>query len=574
MNKRIKILSVVLTLLLIAGLLAGCTAVQVKGTLTVNADNSGTREIIGMIPKIDDNGDGYGSCYYYFKLHGDELKAKIEEIFSANVEGSAEWLKVEVDDSDEAWETITMSFDFTSIEDYTAKLKAMAFDEAAAAVYADPTFTRNDDGTFTYAEPAGAATAIFKSLQTAIMADDTVFDPSCTKDGTALNTAASLDDLIGYGVEFIKPENGDILLLTVDGGEQIVVPDENGVFTFTGSASGEIAEVEHETTMVLHYGFDEALTNDGTAADNDLVYGNGSPENGPVFEDAVVGKGIHLDGKTFLASPNKDYKYKEMTVSFYYRFDAYTETDTGANMVIVPAGLGALGAGVIDIEFLKETGAPDVQLMAKMNSVDWMTQDKLFSEEFTLGDKLNEWHHYAIVYMNEYEDGEISDAFVYMYVDGVQAARSRLSVAAGLTYCLGLFDDGAYGDPNGGFNVGGYFEADQVKRACTGCLDELMVFDGALTPEEINALCYTAKVDHPYDPNAEAEPAPVVTEAPVEPEPAKPAEPEPAKPAEPEPAAPAPEKKDYTGLIIGIAAAVVAAAAVIVVVILRRKKKA
>lgn len=54
-----------------------------------------------------------------------------------------------------------------------------------------------------------------------------------------------------------------------------------------------------------------------------------------------------------------------MTISFDYRMDAYTQTDSGANMVIVPAGLGALGAGVIDVEFIKEADAEGVQLLGK-----------------------------------------------------------------------------------------------------------------------------------------------------------------------------------------------------------------
>ena len=559
MKKRTLILSLLLVMLTAAVIFTACTAVQVKGRLDINADGSGTRTVVGMISKTDDNGDGYGSCYYFFRLHGEELKAKLASLYAGAVEGSGDWLRIDVDDSGEAWEVVTLSFDFTSFEDYAAKLRSMAFDDTTTAVYEDPVFTRNADGTFTYTESAATVTAVFKSLQLAVMADETLFDFACTKDGTPLNTASSMDDLTGFGVELIKPENGDAMVLTVDGGAEIVVPNDNGYFTFTGSASGEQHVEPHETTMVLHYGFDGALNNGGTAEGNDLVYGPGSTAGGPVFEDAVVGKGIKLDGKTYLASPNTDYKYREMTVSFYYRMDAYTETDTGANMVIVPAGLGALGAGVIDIEFLKETAAPGVQLMAKMNSLDWMTQDKLYSEEYLLDGRMNEWHHYAIVYMNEYEDGTISDAFVYMYVDGILAARARLSVAAGLTYCLGLFDDGSFGDPNGGFNVGGYYEAEQVKRACTGCLDELMVFDGALSAEEINTLCYTTKVAHPYDPNAQVD-----TETQKQDPPAT------SKPGD----SGEPGKTNVTTIVIIAAAAVAVIAAVVVVLAVTKKKKA
>jgi hypothetical protein len=191
-----------------------------------------------------------------------------------------------------------------------------------------------------------------------------------------------------------------------------------------------------------------------------------------------------------------------MTISFYYKMDSYTQTDTGANMIIVPAGLGALGGGVIDLEFIKDGEAEGVQLLAKMNSSDWQTQDKLYSDGYFMEAHLNEWHNYTIVYQNEYDEfGNINDSFVYMYIDGQVATKARLSVAAGLTYSLGSFDDGSAGTPNGGFNVGGYIENGTVKRACTGTLDNLKVFDGALSEEDVKSLCYTTAVEKPYDPS-------------------------------------------------------------------------
>ena len=173
-------------------------------------------------------------------------------------------------------------------------------------------------------------------------------------------------------------------------------------------------------------------------------------------------------------------------------------------MIIVPAGLGALGAGVIDLEFIKDSEAEGVQLLAKMNSADWQTQDKLYSEGYFMELHLEEWHNYTIVFQNEYDEfGNINDAFIYMYIDGQLAVKSRLSVAAGLPFSLGSYDDGSSGTPNGGFNVGGYYENETVKRACTGVLDNLMIFDGALSEEDVKSLCYTTAVSKPYDPATE-----------------------------------------------------------------------
>lgn len=554
MKNKVKAIALVLVMSMLLTVFAACTAVQVASDLVINADGSGTRTLTGLISKQDDNGDGYGSAYYYFRLHGADLQAKIESIYAEKVPGSGEWLKIAVDDSAADWEVVTITFDFASIDDYTAKLKALAYDETMAAAYADPTYIANDDGSVTYTESSQVMTAIYKSLQMSIMADDTAYDPASTKDGVALNNGSADGQLEEYGVELIKAENGDPLTVQINGGDVTVVPNVDGVFTYTTASNGGNTE-EHETSMVLHYGFDEALTNAGTAADNDLTYGVGSTEGGPVYEDGVVGKAIKLDGATYLASPNKSYNYKEMTISFYYRMDAYTETDTGANMIIVPAGLGALGGGVIDVEFIKDGDADGVQLLGKMNSSDWQTQDKLYSEEYYMENRLNQWHHYTLVFSNEYDEaGEISDAFVYMYIDGQLAARSRLSVAAGLTYSLGLYDDGAYGDPNGGFNVGGYYEAEIVKRACTGAIDELMVFDGALTEEEINTLCYTVKVSNEYDPNGQEE-VPNQTE-----------------PNATEPTDDDGEKKPGNGGLIAVIVIVVAVIAVAAVVVLRKKK--
>jgi hypothetical protein len=485
-------------------MMTGCTAVQVSASIIFNEDGSGSRTITASIAK-NDYQDGYGSAYYYLTTHGDKLADYLQATYTTNIKGSEGWLKITVDDSGADWEVINFTFDFSSFEDYTTKLAALAYDKTAAAAYAAPELTANEDGTVTYSENTAVLTAIFKSIQTTLMADTTMFDVNSTKDGTALNDgSADLQSLKDYGVELMKTDFGNAMTIQIGAGEATPVEATDGVYTLTGSyAGGEIPKEEHVTTNVLNYGFNGDLTNAGTAAENDLTYGTGSTGDGPVFVEGIDGQAIQLDGNTYLASPNKSYSYAEMTISFYYKMSAYTQTDTGANMIIVPAGLGALGGGVIDIEFIKDGDVEGVQLLAKMNSADWQTQDKLYSEGYFMEAHLDEWHNYTIVFQNEYDEfGNINDAFVYLYIDGQVAAKARLAVAAGLTYSLGLYDDGSYGDPNGGFNVGGYMESATVKRACTGVLDNLLVFDGALSEEEVKSLCYIAAVEKPYDPNA------------------------------------------------------------------------
>ena len=531
MKTNKKRLSLFLALMLtVIMTLTGCTAVQVSGKLQLNKDGSGERTIEGRIAK-NDYQDGYGSAYYYLKQHGDDLAAYIKDVYTEKVPGSEEWLTVAVDDSADDWEVVKLTFAFTSFEDYTEKLTSLAYDETAAAAFAAPSFGQDDAGNVTYSES--------------------------TKDGTALNDgSADLQSLTDSGVELMKPENGVVMTISVDGAEETAMAEANGTYTFGAAGDKEPAE----TACVLYYTFDDTLANSGTEADNDLVFGTGSTGDGPVYEDGLDGKAIKFDGATYLASPNKDYNYEEMTISFDYRMDAYTQTDTGANMVIVPAGLGALGAGVIDVEFVKEADADGTQLLSKMNSADWQTQDKLFSEGYLLEAHMGEWHNYTLVYQNEYDDsGEINDSYVYMYIDGKLATRSRLAVAAGLTYSLGLYDNTAE-NANGGFNVGGYYEAETVKRGCTGALDNLRVFNGALSEEEVNTLCYVNKVDKEYDPAATDTPD---TTGETEESTAQ-------TPATEE--ASTTESSSNTAVVVVVVVVIVVAAAVVVVLVSKKKK--
>ncbi len=503
-KKYISKITLVALLAVMMLALTGCTAIQISAAILFNEDGSGSRTITASIPKNDDNQDGYGSGYYFLKLHGDKLADYLKANYTAKVAGSEGWLNITVDDSGAEWEIVNLTFNFSSFEDYKTKLASLAYDATAAAGYIAPEFITGEDGVVTYTENTAVLTAIFKSIQTTVMADDTMFDFNSTKDGVALNNGTSdLQSLTDYGVELMKPDFGNSMTVQFGAGEATPITATDGVYKISGTYTGaEVPTEEHVTTNVLNFGFNGDLSNAGTAAENDLIYGTGSTEGGPVFAEGIDGQAIKLDGNTYLASPNKSYSYNEMTLSFYYKMENYTETDTGANMIVVPAGLGALGGGVIDIEFIKDGDVEGVQLLAKMNSADWQTQDKLYSEGYFMEAHLNEWHNYTLVFQNEYDEfGNINDAFVYMYIDGQVAAKARLSVAAGLTYSLGLFDDGTYGDPNGGFNIGGYFENGAVKRASTGLLDNLLVFDGALSAEEVNSLCYTTAVEKPYDPS-------------------------------------------------------------------------
>lgn len=467
--------------------MASCTAISVKGDLVLNENGTGSRTVTGVIAKNDDQGDGYGQAYHYLKIHGSELETYVENVYAEKISGSGEWLDVTVTDG-EAQETIELSFEFDTFADYTEKLGKLVKFGAEDAVYTAPTLTENDNGSVTYTESVTVQTAVYQALQTYIMNDETAFDIDCTVDGDKQNTKASKDDLIS-GVELDK--TAPMTIKIGAGAAQTVVADGNQNFTLTANWDGSKVSAK-ATECVLNYAFDDNITNSGKAGEEgNLTLGKGTSV--ATYVEGVEGKAFYFNGETYLASPNKTYAYDEMTVSFYYMMEAYNETDTGANMVVVPAGLGALGGGVIDLEFMKEADSDSVQFLVKMNSSNWQVQDKLYSETEI---KVNEWHCYTIVFKNVYDDdGAIDAAYVSVFVDGERTDRMELSVAAGLKYSLGAYDDGAYGDPNGGFNVGGYYENETVKRGCKGALDNLKIFDGALSEEEVKTLCYTVPVN-------------------------------------------------------------------------------
>lgn len=474
-------------------LLASCTAVSVKGDLVLNQDGTGSRTITGVIAKNDNNSDGFGSAYYYLTKHGSELESYVETVYSVKISGSADWLTVTVDDSSAEQETISLSFEFTSFADYTTKLGALVQFGDEEASYVAPTLVENDNGSVTYTESTTVLTSVYKALQTYIMNDDEIFDFDCTIDGEKTNTDPmnDFDTLLSSGVELDKLSP---LTVKIGSGKATALTADGDSFTLTANWDGSPV-AEHVTECVLDYTFNDTLNNAGTlGADGNLTLGTGSSQTSATYVEGIDGKGYYFDGTTYLASGNRTFSYDELTVSFYYKMEEYFETDTGANMVIVPAGLGALGGGVIDLEFIKEDGEDGVQMLVKMNSSNWQVQDKMYTDEYIA---LNEWHCYTVVFQNVYDDdGEIDSAYVSLYVDGERVQRMELSVAAGLKYSLGSYDDGTAGTPNGGFNVGGYYENETVKRGCKGVLDNLKVFDGALSAEEVKTLCYTVPVNN------------------------------------------------------------------------------
>ena len=187
--------------------LAGCTAIQIGGSITMREDGSGTR-VIRMYVFDSDNGDGYGNAIRYLRLRGEPLRAKVLEHLSRGI-GDTSWLTVTVHtgtqmnvntNRNHTAEIVTITFNFTSFDDYSARMSQLAH-FGSRTLPSDSEFrppvmqaTRTQ---FRFRESSNTALWAIRPLFHSMIADPQVFD--FTAGGT--NTNADLDQLIFFGLE-------------------------------------------------------------------------------------------------------------------------------------------------------------------------------------------------------------------------------------------------------------------------------------------------------------------------------------------------------------------------------------
>lgn len=133
-------------------MMTGCQAALISSNVLVNADGSGTKTITAVIYGDDSILAGeenaaepgtVGNNSKYLLVSGDDLIAKIKSYSALD--------SLEVTAVPDGLNTIvTVSYSFDSIEDYTAKTKTLAKDNADSIEA--PTFTQNADGSYTYKE--------------------------------------------------------------------------------------------------------------------------------------------------------------------------------------------------------------------------------------------------------------------------------------------------------------------------------------------------------------------------------------------------------------------------------------
>lgn len=146
----------------------GCQAALVSSNVTVNADGSGVKTITAVIYGDETILAGeenvaepstVGNNSKYLLVSGDALVAKLKSYSGLE--------DVEITTTEENGNTtVTVTYTFDSIDDYAAKTKLLAGDDADHIEA--PTFTENGDGTYTYKENTEntkySLDNIFKSL--------------------------------------------------------------------------------------------------------------------------------------------------------------------------------------------------------------------------------------------------------------------------------------------------------------------------------------------------------------------------------------------------------------------------
>lgn len=180
MKKKALLATAALSAATIALVLTGCQAGLVTSDLAMNEDGSGTKTITceilsdtSLIPGTPDSTVGNNSAYLL--VYGDELEAKVKS-YSA-----LEDIEVNATLNDQGDTILTLSYSFSSIEEYNQKTKTLAKDEAS--LIQDATFTESgtdESGNklYTLREYTDNTKNSVDNLFESLFYDETAFDTS------------------------------------------------------------------------------------------------------------------------------------------------------------------------------------------------------------------------------------------------------------------------------------------------------------------------------------------------------------------------------------------------------------
>ena len=219
-----------------------------------------------------------------------------------------------------------------------------------------------------------------------------------------------------------------------------------------GSLAGFAATTPSISGLVSSWSFDDECETGGKCAD-DAGTNSGTPMGNPVFVPGIKGTAIALDGTTskyVIMNPINNFPSTEITTTFWVKTS--DSGDVGIFSYAISSQANAF--------LIYSSSSLKINIMG--TSIDTSVK---FND--------NQWHQVVVTWRN-------SDGLLIVYKDGVENER-KTGIKTGTT----LTSNGALVFGQEQDSVGGGFETGQAFK---GLLDEVQLYNRALTADEITAL--------------------------------------------------------------------------------------
>ncbi len=215
------------------------------------------------------------------------------------------------------------------------------------------------------------------------------------------------------------------------------------------------------------------------------------------WKPGKFGNAFEFDGNTVLQMDGThQIKEYNLTVSLWAKLEDYPESDTGANILMANSDLAGIGMGAMDFGLIY--GQPYSYVVMDFPQ----TGDRVIYEKDMKTDLKGKWTHFAVIYNTD-------EGFDYakIFINGEEVAHTNLQWILGVEIKLG-YPENKKGTrlPMYPFNFGGYSkrDGDEVIRSIVGLMDDIAIYNRALSLDEIKILA-----------DIKGDPTPVPTEAPT-----------------------------------------------------------
>jgi len=192
---RTLILMIAITVIAV---FSACLPIQIGREIVINDDGSGSRKIAIYIYDDDVGREGGPNAYHFLRFHGEELGRRVEQKLQENLKDTS-WLTVTVSNGYGAMhnaEIVTLSFSFSSFNDYTRKMTSLAkFGKPffpKDSEFETPKLRRAPNNQLRYIETAKTQWWTVRPLFLAVFNDPALFDITCR----GLNNQYKREDLI------------------------------------------------------------------------------------------------------------------------------------------------------------------------------------------------------------------------------------------------------------------------------------------------------------------------------------------------------------------------------------------